>query len=618
MYAIDMCLRLLVILVLLNCNTNIKKNFLQWTNAFAVIGLSKSLSSTGTQTANATVGSPVIANLINNSIVQTGFLIGTSSGTVTSVEVSFDNGTYTPASGTASWKIPFPTGTAAWKDDSRHTISVRAANSGVYSSVVSISVIKGKNKDINGDGYSDLAVGAPSRNAGAGANQGVAYIFLSGGSTGINVSSAGSASAILTGQSGGDNFGNTLAFGDINGDGYADLTVGAPSRSSNQGAVYIFLSSGAAGISSGSATAANAVLTGQAASDKFGGSVSVGDFNGDGYSDLAAGAPNRNAGFANQGVVYTFLSTGSGGIASMGAASATRLITGSALNDQLGNALIINDLNGDGFADLISGASGFSSSQGKVYIFHSDSNGVIATSLGMATNSILGPAGTGKFGVAMTSCDLNGDGFMDLAVGADAFNSNQGILYSFHSSGSSGITATGAGSANTSISGPAVGSAHFGRSADCGNFNGDQYYDIVSGADTVNGATTGGAAYVFHSGASGISITSADSATVIINGAAVNGQMGQAVAAADLNGDGYSDLIASATQVSTAQGRTYIFHSTGSSGVSASSVSTAYATIAGQSNSDQLGTAISCYSENFPLVHLLNHFLDSNYIKTFL
>lgn len=298
MYAIDMCLRFLVILVLLNCNTSIKKNFLQWTNAFAVIGLSK--SSTGTQTVNATVGSPVIANLINNSIVQTGFLIGTSSGTVTSVEVSFDNGTYTAASGTASWKIPFPIGQSAWKDDSRHTISVRAVNSGVYSSVVSISVIKGKNKDINGDGYSDLAVGAPSRNAGAGANQGVAYIFLSGGSTGVMASSAGTASIILTGQSGGDNFGNTLALGDINGDGYADLAVGAPNRNAGggagQGVVYIFLSTGAAGITSGSASTANTTLTGQAGGDKFGGSISVGDLNGDGYSDLAVGAPNRNAG----------------------------------------------------------------------------------------------------------------------------------------------------------------------------------------------------------------------------------------------------------------------------------------------------------------------------------
>ncbi len=317
-------------------------------------------------------------------------------------------------------------------------------------------------------------------------------------------------------------------------------------------------------------------------------------------------------------MVYTFNSVGSGGIASTGAASAIRLITGNAALDQFGNALTINDLNRDGFADLIVGASGLLGNQGNVYIFHSDGSGVIATSLGMATNSILGPGGNAKFGVAIAACDLNGDGYMDLAVGADGFNTNQGVMYAFHSSGSSGVTVASSGGANTSITGPAVGSAHFGRSADCGNFNGDQYYDIVSGADTVNGATTGGAAYIFHSGASGISITSADSATVIINGAAVNGQMGQAVAAADLNGDGYSDLIASATQVSTAQGRIYIFHSTGSSGVSASSVSTAYATIAGQSNSDQLGTAISCYSENFPLVHLLNHFLDSNYIKTFL
>lgn len=92
-----MCLRTLLILLILNCNTSIKKSFLEWTNAYAIFRLSSSI--TCSQTSTFTVSPPVIANLINNSIFQTGFLIGTASGTVTSIEVSFDNGTYSTAVG---------------------------------------------------------------------------------------------------------------------------------------------------------------------------------------------------------------------------------------------------------------------------------------------------------------------------------------------------------------------------------------------------------------------------------------------------------------------------------------------------------------------------------------
>ena len=142
--------------------------------------------------------------------------------------------------------------------------------------------------DVNGDGYSDIIVGARSNDAG-GTDAGRAYIYF-GGTSIDNI-----ADVIMTGEAAGDQFGISVSTaGDVNGDGYSDVIVGARSNDaggSNAGRSYIYFGG------TSMDNTADVIMTGEAAFDNFGISVSTaGDVNGDGYSDVIVGAYFNDAG----------------------------------------------------------------------------------------------------------------------------------------------------------------------------------------------------------------------------------------------------------------------------------------------------------------------------------
>jgi FG-GAP repeat protein len=202
--------------------------------------------------------------------------------------------------------------------------------------------------DVNQDGINDIIIGAPHfplKSQGPGR----AYVFYG---PVLGALSAASADAILFGEGINDAFGTSVApAGDVNGDGIADVVVGAEQIFTNNGTgkAYMFLGPLSGPIQ---ASAADAILLGEAAKDLFGISVAGGDVNGDGFSDVVVGAWNA---VNRSGRAYVFHGPLAGTIP---AAAADRIVTGGAL-DQLGLSVAVGDVNGDEASDVLLGAPQF-------------------------------------------------------------------------------------------------------------------------------------------------------------------------------------------------------------------------------------------------------------------
>jgi hypothetical protein len=217
--------------------------------------------------------------------------------------------------------------------------------------------------DLNGDGVNDLVIGAPHFPL-DGADTGRAYVFF-GPVSGSLI--ATQADAIIFGEAVNDGFGRSVAgAGDVNGDGVPDIIVGADQLFANTGAgkAYVFYGPLDGNIQ---AVNADAILTGELNRDLFGAAVTgVGDFNGDGFSDVAVGAPENGTGGGRSGRVYTFFGPLTGTIP---AANANSIVTGSS-QDELGMSVAGGDVNGDGAPDLIVGAPQFATgARGYVAMF---------------------------------------------------------------------------------------------------------------------------------------------------------------------------------------------------------------------------------------------------------
>jgi hypothetical protein len=266
--------------------------------------------------------------------------------------------------------------------------------------------------DVNGDGYSDVIIGAPQYDDGANINEGWAFVYH-GSAAGL--SPTVNSTLDDAGQAGA-HFGISVAgAGDVNGDGYSDVIIGA--YLFNDG----FTDEGAAFVYHGSATGLSATPSSMPddadqLTANFGFSVSTaGDVNGDGYSDVIIGASSYDDVFANEGRAFVY----HGSAAGLPATPNSTLDGANQLNAIFGHSVACaGDVNGDGYSDVIIGAYQYDDgfvNEGRAYVYLGSASGLSVT-----PNSTPDDADqvNAFFGVSVASAgDVNGDGYSDIIVG---------------------------------------------------------------------------------------------------------------------------------------------------------------------------------------------------------
>jgi hypothetical protein len=444
--------------------------------------------------------------------------------------------------------------------------------------------------DFNGDGIEDVAVGSPSEKVNGQSQAGMVHV-LYGSTTGLRGESSQMFTQATPNVSGApqarDFFGLTLAAGDFDDDGHADLAIGVPrediSGKADAGSVEILY-----GSSSGLTAATHFTYKGTVGGSshctcRFGEALAAGDFDGDGVADLAIGAPQtpkrdvlQSGNLLGRDSGEVVVLYGTRGSAGLSAAGATRLRAPRDWVDNIaqylafthvlefGAALAAGDHNGDGRDELAVGIPGFATfvvsapraDEGQVAMYDGTASGLSTSPQGAGTlgGPTFGPFENGaRFGAALAFGNFDGNGRDELVVGAPGeelgSHGKAGAVYVYDRNRprrqfSQVVLAGSAADPDD----------QFGYALATGDFNGDGRDELVVAApfENFSGSFDAGIVHVLRGTSDGLTT---DGAKIFhqdkpnMAGAAESGDaFGRAVATGNVNGDifgtrGRDDLV---------------------------------------------------------------------------
>jgi hypothetical protein len=347
--------------------------------------------------------------------------------------------------------------------------------------------------------------------------------------------------------------------GDVNGDGYDDILIGAyqnDAGGSASGQTYLILGKPSGWAIDTDLSAADASFIGEDRYDYSGRSISgAGDVNGDGYDDILIGASGDDDGGSEAGQAYLILGKATGWSMDTDLSASDASFWGENTGDNAGYSVSgVGDVNGDDYDDFIIGAMNndeAATSAGQNYLILGKATGwSMDTDLSASDASFWGEVMWDQSGYAVSGAgDVNGDGFDDFLIGAhynDEAHSGAGQTYLVLGKATGWSMDTSLSAASASFWGENMGDYSGFSVSGAGDVNGDGFDDILIGAIYSDpGGSSSGETYLILGKASGWARdTDLSAADASFWGEASNDNSGYFVdGAGDVDGDGYDEIL---------------------------------------------------------------------------